>query len=74
MFFCYLCVRHLGSLHNDGVNLVEDPAEPLVLRDQHLLVRLQLPDRDRRTLLLLRVAVRLLVRLGRKEQSDICSC
>ena len=44
---CYLCVRHLCSLHNHIVDLVKDPAEALVLRDQHLLVRLQLPDRDR---------------------------
>ena len=43
----YLCVRHLCSLHNHIVDLVKDPAEALVLRDQHLLVRLQLPDRDR---------------------------
>ena len=27
----YLCVCHLGSFHNDSVNLVEDPAEALVL-------------------------------------------
>ena len=43
---CYLCVRHLCSLHNHIVDLVKDPAEALVLRDQHFLVRLQLPDRD----------------------------
>ena len=50
---CYLCVRHLCSLHNHIVDLVKDPAEALVLGDQHPLVRLQLPDRDRRAPLLI---------------------
>ena len=65
---------HLRSLHNHSVNLVKDPAQPLVLWDQHLLVRLQLPDGDCRPPfpLLFRVTVCILLGLGGKEKLDNC--
>ena len=42
----YLCARLVEGLDQDRVNFVKDPAEPLVLGDDHLPLGLELPDGD----------------------------
>ena len=61
-----LCVRHLGSLNDDIVDLVENPAKPLVFWDQHFLVGFQLADCDRGILLVIAFTLRFLVALRRR--------